>query len=93
MCTAQDQILHGALSGQSCADAKCCVYVHSLYHQACAALHLSMCCLTLNITAAHSCTAASILSLLVLCPNWVGKLSYVDMPMRHASSNLCQIGI
>jgi len=50
-------------------------------------------CLTLNITAAHSCTAASILSLLVLCPNWVGKLSYVDMPMRHASSNLCQIGI
>ncbi len=41
--TSQDQILHSALSGQFHVDVECCVYVQSLYHQACAASQLSIC--------------------------------------------------
>ena len=44
--TSQDQILHGALSGQFYVDVECWVYVQSLYHQACAASQLSICFLT-----------------------------------------------
>ena len=41
--TGQDQILHGALSGQFHVHIECCVYVQSLHHQAYAASQFSIC--------------------------------------------------
>jgi len=88
--TAHNQILHCVHSGQLRADAKCCVPVHSLYHQACAAVQLSMCFLSLALhMTTHSCTAASThanlpqASCLCLCCLTVDKIVQLCVIYNH----------